>query len=106
MLLKGYKTSKDYSRLKELLDNGYEIICLTTYDLRWRNKEPHEPLIVTDICRGKFISYGEYRQNDFYLIDGRGKVYVQYWPNDPKLNSFSFEEACAAENIEFIEPTE
>jgi len=26
--MRGYKTSKDYKRLKELLDNGYEVIVI------------------------------------------------------------------------------
>ena len=30
--MNGYKTSKDYKRLKELVDNGYRVVCFTTYD--------------------------------------------------------------------------
>ena len=33
--MKNYKTSKDYKRLKELLDSGYKVICLVGGHLSW-----------------------------------------------------------------------
>ena len=103
--MKGYKTSKDYKRLKELLDKGYEVVCFITYDFLWRSQEPHEPMMVTDICRAKFIKREQNRENDVYVIGVRGLSYITFWPNS-NIYDFTFEDRCKAENIEFIEPTE
>ena len=104
--MKGYKTSKNYKRLKELLDRGYEVVCFTTYDFNWRNIEPHEPLMTTDICKARLLKCTANNKYDMYQFGVRGLGYLDYWPNDPSMNSYTFDEACAAENIEFIEPTE
>lgn len=103
--MKGYKTSRDYKRLKELLDNGYEVVCFTTYDFLQYHKEPHEPMIVTDICRGRLLKRKD-PQNDLYTFGVRGHTFCDYYPNDPLMNPYSFDELCESENIEFVEPTE
>lgn len=103
--MRGYKTSKDYKRLKELLDNGYEVVCFTTYDFRQYDREPNEPLMTTDICRAKFIKSETSEICDMYIIGVRGCNYINYWPNGG-MHSYSFEDICKQEQIEFIEPDE
>ncbi len=88
--MKGYKTSKDYKRLKELLDAGYEVVCFTTYDFG-------DGDYVTDIC--KAINYG-----DRYQISARGIEYTSYWPGMYRFSSF--EDACKNSDIEFIDINE
>ena len=88
--MKGYKTSKDYHRLKELLDNGYEVICIADYD--W-----HDGHVSRDVCRAR-------RDDDYYRISSRGIEYTAYWPG-MRMHK-SFEHACERSHIEFIEPEE
>jgi hypothetical protein len=104
--MKGYKTSKDYQRLEELIIEGYEVVCFTTYDFDWRSKdEPgHKPMMVTDICRAKFIKSDGDARYDMYIIGARGHTFINYWPNEKDANNYSFAAICEAENIEFIEP--
>lgn len=105
-MVKGYKTSKDYKRLKELLDNGYEVVCFTTYDFNQRHKgeKDYKPIIVTDVCRARFIK-GSTPSYDKYVICARGICYRDYYTEEG-FEGFSFEEACEADQIEFIEPEE
>ena len=102
--MKGYKTSRDYKRLKDLLDMGYEVVCFTTYDFHHNVREPHEPLMTTDICRARLLKYNN-PENDVYMISVRGLVYIEYFPNWKSEHQESFEEQCESEKIEFIEPT-
>lgn len=43
-----YKVSKDYPRLKQLLDSGHWVACLVTYD--WSRCDGY---MVTDIAQAK-----------------------------------------------------
>jgi len=88
--MKGYKTSKDYKRLKELLDKGYVVICIADYN--WGNGHASR-----DICRAC-------REDETYRISSRGIEYNSYWPGMHRYESF--EDACKDSHIEFIEPTE
>ena len=88
--MNGYKTSKDYKRLKELVDNGYRVVCFTTYD--W-----DEGYDVTDICCADQYD-GRYR------LSARGIEYGAYWKGMKRFESF--ENMCEHCRIEFIEPTE
>ena len=99
-----YKTSRDYKRLKELLDAGNEVVCFTTYDFNWaRRKEPdYKPLMTTDVCRAKLVN-GISIEYQRYLIGTRGCVFVEYWLNNKE---WTFEEECKKAQIEFIEPTD
>lgn len=101
--MKGYKTSKDYKRLKELLDAGYEVICFITYDFRQYDREPHEPLLVTDVCRARLLDKGT--QYAHYSVSCRGTCFFDYWLEGFDYK-YSFLELLEARNIEFIEPTE
>ena len=99
-----YKTSRDYKRLRELLDAGYEVVCFTTYDFnRYNRNEPdYQPMMTTDVCRAKLLK-GSTSKYDRYVIGVRGCVFVDYWINDD-VKRWTFEEECEAEKIEFIEP--
>lgn len=86
--MKGYKTSKDYKHLKELLDNGYQVVCFCTYDV-------NKGYYVTDVCKATCY-------DGRYQISARGIEYGAYWP---KMHRYkSFEDMCENRNIEFIEP--
>lgn len=76
--MRGYKTSKDYKRLKELLDSGHKVIV---------------------ICDEKYLGFGikEEDTGDYYF---GGRIGITYFI--PEL----FEEHCAQDRLEFIEPTE
>ena len=72
--MKGYKTSKDYKRLKELLDSGYRIIL---------------------ICDEKYLGFGT-KEDDYYHFGG--EIGISHFI--PKY----FEESCEQDLIEFVDP--
>lgn len=72
--MKGYKTSKDYKRLRQLLDDGHKVICIGPDDN---------------------IGFAEY--------DGGSYVFGGSWVMEFYNH---FEENCADEAIEFIDPTD
>ena len=92
-----YKTSRDYKRLKELLERGCQVVCFVTYDCNENRKgrEDYHELIMTDIC------YGSY-ENGWYHFMARGIEYATYWSEMRRYKSF--EEMCEKNNIEYIEP--
>lgn len=101
-----YKTSRDMKRLKELLDQGYEVVCFYTYD--WNSPRPNEkpeeykPIITTDICTAKLMEKGcKYER---YVIACRGTGFITYWTKDMPYN-YSFLELLEKRDIQFIEPT-
>lgn len=101
--MKAYKTSRDYKRLKELLDKGYVIVGFTTYDFnKWRvGKEQYEPMMTTDVCEAKLAGKGTNYER--YCFGVRGVSFGEYWPEC----KIPFEIWCAkALDFEFIEPTE
>ena len=71
-----YKTSKDYKRLKELLDKGLEIIVFN--------------------CR-----YGVYLARK-----GEDKYYLPYNMGFYPTSEYNFRKKCIEYEIEFIEPTQ
>ena len=101
--MKGYKTSKDYKRLKELLDKGYEVVCFTTYDFLQYDREPHEPLMTTDVCTAKLLDKGN--KYERYSVSCRGTGFIDYWLHGFE-HGYTFEELLEKNNIEFIEPEE
>lgn len=78
--MKGYKTSKDYKRLKELLDGGHDVIVVG--------------------CRN----------NQLWIALGRddGERYdlgfMQWSEEYIKKVGWTFERYCKEFNVEFIEP--
>ena len=96
-----YNTSRDYKRLKELLDKGYEVVCFVTYDYNENQKgrEDYFEIITTDICYAR----ADTCEREMYHVTARGIEYASYWSDMCRYKSF--EEMCEAQNIEFIEPT-
>lgn len=88
-----YKISKDYKRLKQLLDQGDKIVCFVNFD--WDRKGD----IVTDIALARLVGSGE------YIISCRGLAYISIQPlwysdfSDEKLYKV-FEQ----DNVQFIDP--
>ena len=92
-----YKTSKDYTHLRELLDQGKEVVCFVTYNFnRWHPEE--EPMMVTDVCKAKLLNENspEYRH---YSFGARGIGYGDYYPYD---DEFTFDEFCYEKYLDYI----
>lgn len=80
-----YKTSKDYKRLKELIDEGKEIICLAT------SCSPR----FKDVCVAK--NYDNY----IYVVSSRGIEFTSFrYP----ATEYLFKAKMREINLEFIEP--
>ena len=93
-----YKVSKDYPRLKQLIDEGHKVVCWVTYDWSRGNGD-----MVTDIAEAKRIGEGEYMH---YMISVRGCCFNDVFPNWKEFD-YSDEwmfERWEADNIQFIDP--
>ncbi len=86
----GYHWSKDYARLQELLNKGYEVICRIDWDFKDGSKPRR------DICSARFLDNGQIR-NSYYSFDVRGLEYLHVW------RDHSFAEEVKALNVEFLE---
>lgn len=95
----GYKWSRDYKRLKQLLDDGYEVVCLADYD--W-----HDGRISRDICTGRLI-LGSTEEYDLYSFSCRGVCYCELYPawhrDQNMTEEVMFKKAVSMSNIEFID---
>ena len=93
-----YKTSKDYKRLKELVDKGVEVVCFIIHESNSYRKDEdgYHNLLMKDVCycRKLIISY------QFVAGD---KIYATYKLGMQPYNSF--EQMAEEFDIEFIEPT-
>lgn len=91
-----YKISKDYKRLKQLLDQGDKVVCFVNFD--WDRKGD----IITDIALARLVGSGEDIE---YIISCRGLAYISIHPlwysdfSDEKLYKV-FEQ----DNVQFIDP--
>lgn len=91
-----YKVSKDYKRLKQLLDQGDKVVCFVDFD--WNRKGD----IVADIALAKRVGSGEYME---YAVSCRGIGYISIYPS--WFSDFSDEklyEAFEQDNVQFIDP--
>lgn len=85
---KAYKTSKDYARLKELLDAGYYIVCFIRYDAS-------DTMTFHDICLARrFEDVG-------YEFSSRGISYLSIYEEWGD----KFNELCEDSGVEFVNPT-
>jgi hypothetical protein len=99
--MNGYITSKDYTHLRELMDQGKEVICFVRWNFNIWNKD-EEPIFVTDVCIGK-ASCKDSPEHKHYSFSSRGHGFGDYWPS---LHKFTFEELCEKLELEYIEPNE
>ena len=92
-----YKVSKDYPRLKQLLDSGHWVACWVTYD--WSRGDGH---MVTDIALAKHRGVVGYEQ---YSVACRGTgfddVFPQWIENYTEEYLYSSWEKM---NLQFIDP--
>jgi len=97
--MNNYKTSKDYTHLKALLDAGQEIVCFTTFALGNKRKDDpnHFPFMVCDVCRAHKVE-----ASGRYVISSRDFEYAVYHPSMYCYSSF--EHMCQEHNIEFLDP--
>ncbi len=96
-----YKVSKDYPRLKQLLDEGHRIVCWVTYDFscgRWE-----KPYWVTDIAEAVYRDAGE---NSEYMIASRGRGFCSVYPfwESTKYSDELMFQLWKEDNLQFIDP--
>ena len=97
-----YETSRDYKHLKELLDEGKDVIGFVTYDLhsRFRNEPDYKPFVVTDVCCFRLRNKGK-EGCERYSFGVRGRCYDEPFTDD---YDFDFEKSCKDLQVEYIEP--
>ena len=97
-----YNTSRDMKRLKELLDQGYDVVCFYSYDWNRFNKDKpdYKPMPTTDVCIARYQEAGEYSR---YTIGCRGTGFLDYWLHGIDYD-YTFIELLESEDIQFIEP--
>ena len=89
----GYKWSRDYRRLKELLDAGYEVVCMADYV--YFNKTQDREIC---LARKQVFSKSEYTRYAFLTM---GVTYFDFpiW----REKQCSFEGWASKRNLEFID---
>lgn len=87
--LKSYKTSKDYSRLKTLLDNGHAVVTI---------RENGFPRIMYRLGENKY----KFRFDD--TVSSSNDNWTFYTPKeDWDYRPLSFEELCEKTKLEFLD---
>ena len=105
--MKGYKTSKDYKRLKELLDSGHSVICFVPFNnRRWHFKDKDNSIYATidenpGICIAQLNDKGS--KWEYYSLECYGKQYIHFYTKHTK-DDCTFEGMLESNNVEFIEP--
>ncbi len=94
-----YPFSDDYVRLRELLDRGYEVICLAEYKV--------DGYCCYDICKGAFRESGN-EEFSRYVFSARGIEYCS-WNSRQSMRYGdypSFEDMMALHKIKFLDINE
>jgi hypothetical protein len=96
--INGYELSKDYTRLKALLDKGYLVVCFVDFNFRDLEEKGYPPC--RDICQGRKSK--DYNTYDF---GARGISYLDWSSSFSKEYEKypTFEQMCKMGNIEFID---
>ena len=93
-----YKVSKDYPRLKQLLDKGHKVVCWVTYEWdRWGGP------VVMDIAEAQRIGKEEYM---CYKTSVRGCCFWDIFPNWEEVNytDEGMYKDWEGMNLQFIDP--
>lgn len=93
-----YKVSKDYPRLKQLLDEGHKVVCWVTYD--WNRGRGY---VATDIAEAR----QKYGGKDLeYAISVRGCCFFDthpYWDFEKYTDEGMYKD-WEGMNLQFIDP--
>lgn len=93
-----YEVSKDYPRLKQLLDEGHKVVCWVTYD--WSQGDGH---MVTDIFEAKRRGKGKDLE---YAVSVRGCCFFDahpYWGFENYTDEKMYKK-WEGFNLQFIDP--
>ena len=92
-----YKVSKDYPRLKQLLDSGHWVVCWVTYD--WSRGNGH---MVTDVALAKHRGVEVYEQ---YSVACRGTGFGDVFPQwiENYTDEFLYK-SWEDMNLQFLDP--
>ena len=93
-----YKVSKDYPRLKQLLDEGHKVVCWVTY--AW---DRYGECTVTDIAESQRFGKEVYM---CYKIKVRGYCFFDIFPNWEEINytDEKMYKEWEGFNLQFIDP--
>ena len=87
--MKGYSTSNDFKKLKELLDDGYLVVLV------WAHSTTRS--LFSGIAKRVLSKHGS-NDGDWYSLD--------CWSYFPTINKESFEDYCKSKGFSFILPEE
>lgn len=91
--MKAYKTSKDYLRFKQLLEEGYKIICFAKYKVKLE-----ENIFIARMEDADSVSFWG---DKFYFISRDGVCLVKL-PGTVSTEGFS--KICEDLEVEYLEP--
>jgi len=86
-----YRWSRNYSRLKVMLDDGFEVICRIDFEFTSFSENRYR-----DLCYCRKYPEGTYR------FTVRGLEYSNIRPND-LYSDDAFTEICSKWNVEFLD---
>lgn len=96
-----YKVSKDYPRLKQLMDEGHKVVCWVTYDMNGYRGDGN--LLVTDVLQAFRRGEGE---SLTYYLSSRGFCFMEFhpgWAFERYTEEGMFDE-FKTYNLQFIDP--
>lgn len=93
-----YKVSKDYPRLKKLLDEGYKVVCWVTYE-----RDRCGGCIVTDIAEADRLGEEEYMNYNIKVREYCFWITFLNWLEVDYTEEGMYKEWKAL-NLQFIDP--
>lgn len=87
--------SRDYDRLKKLLDRDNVVVCFVDYLYDTGGRR----IMFRDVAKVKNNDSPVYSKSYGYTVEARGIIYGQW---DSRMNR-TFEEECERMNLEFID---
>ena len=91
--------SRDYDKLRKLLDDGYVVVCYVDY----KYCTGERTITFRDIAKAKSNDANPNTENYGYSVSARGIVYIDWKRSTKALRHVSFEELCDELNLEFID---
>ena len=91
--------SRDYGKLRDLLDRGIVAVCFVDYVYDTGARKT----VFRDVAKAKSNDQNPNGRSYGYVVEARGIVYISWDRRMQELRGVRFEELCEELNLEFID---